>query len=350
MLKIEWDKEEVAQKIRSREGTERGFLSFWTPVQVFVNGVDITGLEESPRGYISQFDDLFLSFFYVFYSIDPENLQESKFHTGSNVKNRVYGGSFEVYVYYDKISDILTLKYHNFVHPEYRILEIQLQDFTEGLLQSASEMLEEVLRVAPESEDDVDYIVLKEDTELVQNWYRERYETTVRGAPIERPRTTVRDAHSRWIGAESYPDEGMIDCVQRILDLRFPEDYLTCVRENPGGFPYPRNIIKNDKLKQGRSQFVNLLSFNPKNEISYILTTYYATINHVLPGVNIQMNEVVVPFAKALYSGLLCFDYRGGFPPKVVYQEFRLKGEEEKPLILLCNSFTELVDTMERCE
>ncbi len=349
MFKIEWDKEEVTRKIRSGEGGERNFLGFWTPVQVFVNGTDITGLEENPKGDISLFDDLFLNFFYIFYSIDPENLQEREFHMVSNVKNRVDGGGFDLYVYHDKESDVLTLKYHSLVHPEYRILEIPLKDFTEGILQSATEMLEEVLRVAPEFEDDVNYIVLKEDTELVRNWYQERYGTTTAPSyPVEGTRTKARDGHSCWIGVESHSDEGMIDCVQKILDLRFPDDYLSCVRKNPGGFPYPRNIIKHDSIKWGRSQFVDFLSFNPENSVSYILTTCYA-INNLPLGVNNRTNNVIVPFAEALHNDLLCFDYKEGFPPKVVYRESRMKGEE-KPLIFLCNSFTELFELMERCE
>lgn len=156
-------------------GGERNFLGFWTPVQVFVNGVDISGLEENPKGDISLFDDLFLEFFHVFHSIDPENLREEEFHMVSNVKNLVSGGGFDLYVYHDKESDVLTLKYRNLVHPEYCILEIPLRDFTEGILQSATEMLEEVLQAAPEFEDDVNYIVLKEDVEIIHSWYQERY-------------------------------------------------------------------------------------------------------------------------------------------------------------------------------
>ncbi|MCK9342619.1 MAG: SMI1/KNR4 family protein [Massilibacteroides sp.] len=348
MFKIEWDKEEVARKIKSGEGGERNFLGFWTPVQVFVNGTDITGLEENPKGDISLFDDLFLNFFYIFYSIDPENLQEGEFHVASSVKNRVDGGGFDLYVYHDKESDVLTLKYHSLVHPDYRILEIPLKDFTEGILQSATEMLEEVLRVAPEFEDDVNYIVLKEDMELVRNWYQERYGASFLPNHIKKKQTKVDEEDIHWIGVESNSDEGMIDCVQKILDLRFPDDYLSCVRKNPGGFPYPRNIIKHDGIKRGRSQFVGFLSFNPKNSVSYILTTCYA-INYLPPGVDDRANNVIVPFAGALHNDLLCFDYREGFPPKVVYREFRMKGEE-KPLIFLCNSFTELFELMERCE
>ncbi|MBP2146416.1 hypothetical protein J2129_001870 [Methanofollis sp. W23] len=345
MFKIVWDKEEVKQEIRSREGGRENSLGFWTPVQVFVNGLDITGLEEVPKGHISLFDDIFLSFFYVFYSLDPDHLQEKKFHMISNVKNNIDGGSFDLYVFLNKESDIVSLKYRNFVHPEYHIVEIPLKQFAEGILQSASEMLEEVLRIAPELEDDENYVVLKEDMDLIRNWYQERYEKTTNtlNTSIERKPLRVKEGRIRWIGVEGADDEEMIECVQKILDITFPDDYLSYVKKYPHGFPYPYNMIVDKEIRGGNSQFVNFLSFNPKDSVSYILNSYYA-INRSSTGFN-----RIVPFAQALYYDLLCFDYRENFPPQIVYREYHKKGEE-KPPITLCESFTELLGLMKRCE
>jgi hypothetical protein len=62
MFKIEWDKEEVERKIRANEG-DVGFLEFWTPVHVYVNSVDISGLDEAPRGDVTHFFNLFINIF-----------------------------------------------------------------------------------------------------------------------------------------------------------------------------------------------------------------------------------------------------------------------------------------------
>ena len=248
MLRIVWNKEDVKRGIQS--GTvEAGPIGFLTPIQVYANGVDISGLEEVPKGNNTHFDGLFLEFFHIFHSIDPENLQEDNFHHISSVKNRVDGGSFNLYIYYNEERDSLTLKYHNFVHPEYRILEIDLRDFVDGVLHSSIEMLEEVLQLAPELREDDNYIALKEDMEVIRDWYQERYGTTASSPPIEmKPAATVTDDSIRWIGAEDAADEEMIDCVQKILDITYPDDYRACVRKHSMGFPYPYNIIVNENI------------------------------------------------------------------------------------------------------
>jgi len=347
MFKIVWNKKDVEQGIKSGTG-EAGPLGFLTPIQVYVNGIDISGLDEVPNGNVTHFDGLFLEFFHVFHSIDPGNLQEEKFHMVSNVKNRVYGGSFDLYVHHDKGSDILTLKYRNFVHPENRILEIPLQDFTDGLLQSAIEMLAEVLRVKPEFKEDIYYLVLKEDMELVQNWYRGRYGTAVQHPPLGKYPPAVKEGRIRWIGVEDAADPEVIDCAQRILDIKYPVDYLACVKNFSLGFPYPCNIIVNERIKGGRGQFVRLRGFDPEKPMSYVLTLYY-TLNCPAPGIDAYLPDNVVPFADALGDDRLCFDYREGFPPKVVYWASH-EPDPDKSVIFLCNSFTELFEIMERCE
>jgi len=347
MFKIVWNKEDVEQGIRSGTG-EAGPLGFLTPIQVYVNGIDISGLDEVPNGNVTHFDGLFLEFFYVFHSIDPDHLPEGKFHMASNVENRVYGGSFDLYVYYDKGSDILTLKYRNFVHPYYRILEIPLQDFTDGLLQSAIEMLAEVLRIEPEFKEDVNYLALKEDMELVQNWYWERYGRIVSDQFVVKMSTGTREGRIRWIGVEDAADPGLFDCVQKILDIKYPDDYLACVKNFSLGFPYPYNIIVNERIKGGRGQFVQLRGFDPEKPISYVLTLYYA-LNCPAPGIDAYLPDNVVPFADALGDDRLCFDYREGFPPKVVYWASH-EPDPDKSVIFLCNSFTELFEIMEKSE
>jgi hypothetical protein len=47
MFKIVWNKKDVEQGIKSGTG-EAGPLGFLTPIQVYVNGIDISGLDEVP--------------------------------------------------------------------------------------------------------------------------------------------------------------------------------------------------------------------------------------------------------------------------------------------------------------
>jgi len=174
MFKIEWDKEEVERKIHEKEG-DVGFLDFWTPIHIYVNDVDISGLDEVPRGDVTQFFDIFVNILFIFKYIDPERLGEKSFSFGSNIENIVYGGGFNFYVFYTKQTDSLTIQYINFVHKEDRFLEIPLKDFAEGVLRSTKEVLEEVGEIDPKYRNDVYYTSLKEDMETIRDWYMERF-------------------------------------------------------------------------------------------------------------------------------------------------------------------------------
>lgn len=105
-------------------------------------------------------------------------------------------------------------------------------------------MLEEVLQLAPEFREDDNYIALKEDMEVIRDWYHERYGTKSLPPPIKmKPAVTVTDDSMRWIGAEDAADEEMTDCVQKILDITYPDDNRACVRNDSMGFPANSQVI-----------------------------------------------------------------------------------------------------------
>jgi hypothetical protein len=177
MLKIVWNRKELEDKIRLGEG-ERYTLDFWIPVQVFINGIDISGLEKNPRGDISQFYDLFVNFYYVFTTIDPERLANKEFGFASNDEKRVSGGGFSFYVEHQKKTDLLSISYHNFnfeISNIRKIISIPLKDFTKGLLISTKELLDELLSIDPKYKDDEEYRILEEDMGIIRSWYLERY-------------------------------------------------------------------------------------------------------------------------------------------------------------------------------
>lgn len=346
MFKIVWNKAEVHQIICSGGGSPY-LLDFWVPIQVYIDDLEISGLNKIPGGDISHFWDFFSEILYVFASIDPERLDEKVFHYGSNVKNRVSGGGFEFYVHYDTQTDTVLIQFRNRAGKEFQIREIPLQDFADGILSATAEVLEDISNEVPECVNEDSYLSLREDMEVIRNWYQERYGTTIiTRTPMERSLPESREGHIRWIGVEAAADEEMIECVQKILDITYPNDYLACVKKNSLGFPYPYNIIADERIKRGRGQFVRLIGFDPEKR--YILTRYYA-LNCPAPGINAYLPDGVVPFADALDGDLLCFDYRGGFPPKVVYWVTH-EPDPEKSVLFLCDSFTELFDMMEKCE
>ena len=176
MLKIEWDKNELRTKILSNEGDFR-LLDFWMPINVYINNIDISGLELNPRGEITQFDDLFLNFFYIFKSIDPNNLSEKDFYYDFNEENCVSGGGFRFYVSSIKDQDIIEIKYHNFTFPigEFHFTQILLKDFAKGLLVSTKELLDELISIDPVHEDDEEYKILEENMGTLLTWYKGRY-------------------------------------------------------------------------------------------------------------------------------------------------------------------------------
>lgn len=174
MFKVVWDNSAVERGIRSGEG-DLYFLDFWVPIQVYADDVEISGLNEIQGGDISNVSLFFSNLLFVFQSIDPEKLGDKDFHFWSNVKNKVSGGGFEFCVYHDRETDMLTIKYTNRAIKEFRILHIPLRDFAEGVLQSERELLDLILKVAPQYKDDIAYLDLNRGYEILLKWYTERY-------------------------------------------------------------------------------------------------------------------------------------------------------------------------------
>jgi hypothetical protein len=174
MFKVVWDKEAVENGIRSSEG-DLFFLDFWVPIQVYADDVEISGLNEIPGGDISNVSSFFPNLLYVFQSMDPENLKDKNFCFGGNIKNKVYGGGFDFYVNHDKNTDMVTIKYTNRAVKEFRVLQIPLRDYAEGVLYSTAKLIEEIMQVAPDKKDDNSFHCLKNSYEIIQKWYRERY-------------------------------------------------------------------------------------------------------------------------------------------------------------------------------
>ncbi|MCK9580233.1 MAG: SMI1/KNR4 family protein [Methanoregula sp.] len=160
----------------------------------------------------------------------------------------------------------------------------------------------------------------------------------------------------KWKYVNGKTDSTKIANVEDILHIKFPNDYIDCIRENSGGYPYPFNIVKNSKIPSGKGQFLALIDLNPESD-GNILETYHNLNVH--SGGDNQVPDGIIPFAFS-HNDYYCFDFRNGFPPKVCFLDLEKHWDfvfndkshgdeikEEDYLIHVCNSFTELLDMLE---
>jgi len=163
-----------------------------------------------------------------------------------------------------------------------------------------------------------------------------------------------------WQHVNGKTDDELIACVEKILTIKFPDDYLKYVKKYPNGSPVPNFFrTKKDTFVFGNGgTFEYFFDFNPDSK-SYILKQYYVLNIH--SGGDNQVPDGVIPFASASHNhDFLCFDYRKGFPPTIVFLDlekhwnFVFKDDfgeseikEDDYLINICDSFTELLDMLE---
>jgi hypothetical protein len=145
------------------------------PVQIFYDGIEITGLKQIPEGEITRVSSLFPNMLFVLRHIDSEKLGKHQFCYGSNINNEVSGGGFKFYVDYEKQTDMLTVKYTNRAIREFRSLQISLRDYVEGVLCSMNKFLESIIQTVPERKSDEYYLGLEDDYNFIKKWYCERY-------------------------------------------------------------------------------------------------------------------------------------------------------------------------------
>jgi hypothetical protein len=161
-----------------------------------------------------------------------------------------------------------------------------------------------------------------------------------------------------WRFVKGETDEEMINDIEKKLDIKFPEDYLEYIRKYPHGYPFPYNSFKNKKLPHGKGIFTALIPLNLNDDGNLLKS--YNNLNHHTGGDN-QIPDGIIPFAFA-DNNYLCFDYRFGFIPKIIFLDLEKHWEyldylsdpkncrevkEEDYLIHICNSFTELLDMLE---
>jgi hypothetical protein len=135
-----------------------------------------------------------------------------------------------------------------------------------------------------------------------------------------------------WKGARPVPD-GVIQDVENVLNIKFPEDYKNVARENQGKSPTPSIFNITEKRE---SVFNTLLHFtDDKYDNTYNLLKAYSMAKEFLP-------ERIIPIADTPGGDYICLDYRdASINSKIVFANHELSGDEA--IYPLAKTFTELL-------
>ncbi|MCY6485230.1 SMI1/KNR4 family protein [Clostridium aestuarii] len=122
-----------------------------------------------------------------------------------------------------------------------------------------------------------------------------------------------------------------INRVQEKLGVKFPEDYLKCVKENNGGYP-SLNLF--DFTKKEGAVIKVLLSFD-LNEYENILEVY-KWVKDSLP-------SKVYPFAADPFGNYICFDYRTNKEEPIIVFWDNKEANSENCIVYICDTFTKFL-------
>lgn len=167
MFKIEWDKGKVEGEILTGEGNI-SCLDFWVPVHIYADGNDLTG------GSLTNMYSFYTALLNAFSAIDPEGLG-NKLVRADPQGNKISEVGFTIYLYPNLVNDTLEIRYTHAHKEDCGVVEIGLKDFASETLQSAKELLEEIVPLDPECNEDAFYQALKEDFNVLRTWFNERY-------------------------------------------------------------------------------------------------------------------------------------------------------------------------------
>ncbi|EJR75885.1 SMI1/KNR4 family protein [Bacillus cereus] len=138
-----------------------------------------------------------------------------------------------------------------------------------------------------------------------------------------------------WIGVnkKEITDEH-IQQVEQYLGVKFPIDFIECLKKYDGGYPRPKIF---DIPNQDENVFSKLLTFDLESRNSII---------QVYEDIKDRLVDKVYPFGKDSFGNHLCFDYRNNSQsPTIVFWEHE-EEEIEKAIYPVCSSFTELLNSL----
>jgi hypothetical protein len=140
----------------------------------------------------------------------------------------------------------------------------------------------------------------------------------------------------KWVQIEELNDyDRNVREVERVLSVKFPSDFLECIKTNNAGCPIPNCILINNN----EEVFKHLLSFNLDSDFS-ILKIYNMLKE--------RLADKIIPFARDPFGNYFCFDYRKSENPSIVFWESEEASVNiNADLKKVCNSFTKLLGLFE---
>ncbi|MBN1432882.1 MAG: hypothetical protein JW931_08940 [Methanomicrobiaceae archaeon] len=180
MFRIVWDKADVEDGIKNYHPSDISIIDFWIPIYVYVDDVEISGLEKCPRGDVMYITEFFFDLLCVISLFDDSPKIIFSYDHGKQ-ENLVDGNSnFNFSLSLDEQSDILTLNYKSIGAKERRSINMPFKDYIEGSLAATREIISDIERLVPEyCKKDYGLFDLKSHWNLIRGWYEKRYNEPV---------------------------------------------------------------------------------------------------------------------------------------------------------------------------
>lgn len=139
----------------------------------------------------------------------------------------------------------------------------------------------------------------------------------------------------KWILTKGELSREAVLKVEEELGVSFPSDFVDCVLLKNGGQPIPDTF---DLEGRKEAVFNSLIDLNVEESRNIIKV--YNDLKNRLP-------ESVYPFADDPFGNYLCFDYRDGKDPSIVFwdHETSIDGHNSK-VSFVCSSFSELLNKL----
>ncbi|PYE92929.1 SMI1/KNR4 family protein [Bacillus sp. 196mf] len=129
-----------------------------------------------------------------------------------------------------------------------------------------------------------------------------------------------------------------IQKAEKYFGIKFPEDFIACVKKYDGGYPRPKIF---DVPGRDENVFSKLLTFDLESRNSII---------QIYEDIKDRLANKTYPFGKDSFGNHLCFDYRNNpESPTVVFWEHE-EEDIEKAIYPVCSSFTELLNSLRDLE
>jgi hypothetical protein len=146
-------------------------------------------------------------------------------------------------------------------------------------------------------------------------------------------------AVKEWLAVKKIQGiDGKIKQVENTFGIQFPNDFRQCIIENNAGYPKPDCFYIGFKGEV----FNNLLTFDLESQYS-ILNIFNILKNRLI--------DKVFPFGRDPFGNYICFDYRNGDKPIIVFWEHETASIDKASAIKkVCDSFSELIDMLEENE